>query len=234
MIESLQNKHVKELTILKTAKGRKETGLFIVEGRHLVEEAKTLGILVKAYTIDEALEGEMVSRDVMKKLCNTDTIVNQIGVCKKLEAKELSNNILILDGVQDPGNLGALMRSAKAFDFNTIFLGNGTVDPYNDKVIRASQGAIFKLNIIEGNIIDFINSLKNYDIYSTNVVNGISVDTIKKSTHQALILGNEGNGVSKEVQNLNLKNLYIKMSNMESLNVSVAGSILMYEMTKQA
>ncbi|MCR5706298.1 MAG: RNA methyltransferase [Acholeplasmatales bacterium] len=232
MISSLTNKRVKELCLLKTSKGRKSSGQFIVEGRHLVNEAKALGILVEVYTTDEALEGELVSKEVMKKLCNTDTVVNQIGVCKKIESNVIADRVLILDGVQDPGNLGALMRSAKAFDFNTIFLGTGTVDPYNDKVIRSSQGAIFKLSILEGDVVDFINSLKGYEIYSTNVKNGVSVDEIKKAQKCALILGNEGNGVSDRVNSLGLKNLYIKISNTESLNVAVAGSILMYEMSK--
>lgn len=234
MITSLTNKKVKELCLLKTSKGRKEKNLFIVEGRHLVEEAKEAGVLVETYTTDEVLDGEIVSIDVMKKLCNTDTVVNQIGVCKKIVKEELSNNILVLDKIQDPGNLGALMRSAKAFSFDTIFLSDGCVDLYNDKVIRASQGAIFKLNTIDGNIIDFIKKLEmlKYDIYSTNVINGIDVKDCKKTSKMALILGNEGNGISKEVRDLNLKNLYIKMSGMESLNVAVAGSILMYELNK--
>lgn len=233
MITSLTNQVVKDLVKLNTSKGRKEAGLFIVEGRHLVLEAIKAGVLVKAYTIKDDLEGEKVSEQVMKKICNTNTVVNQIGICKFIEKRELSDKILILDGVQDPGNLGTLMRSAKAFNFNTIFLSDGTVDPYNDKVIRSSQGAIFKLNIIQGNIIDFLNKISDYDIYSTNVINGIDIRDANISKKIALILGNEGNGVSDEVKALNLKNLYISMDNMESLNVSIAGSILMYEISKK-
>lgn len=233
MITSLTNQVVKDLVKLNTSKGRKEAGLFIVEGRHLVLEAIKAGVLVKAYTIKDDLEGEKVSEQVMKKICNTNTVVNQIGICKFIEKRDLSDKILILDGVQDPGNLGTLMRSAKAFNFNTIFLSDGTVDPYNDKVIRSSQGAIFKLNIIQGNIIDFLNKISDYDIYSTNVINGIDIRDANISKKIALILGNEGNGVSDEVKALNLKNLYISMDNMESLNVSIAGSILMYEISKK-
>lgn len=233
MITSLTNQVVKDLVKLNTSKGRKEAGLFIVEGRHLVLEAIKAGVLVKAYTIKDDLEGEKVSEQVMKKICNTNTVVNQIGICKFIEKRELSDKILILDGVQDPGNLGTLMRSAKAFNFNTIFLSDGTVDPYNDKVIRSSQGAIFKLNIIQGNIIDFLNKISDYDIYSTNVINGIDIRDANISKKIALILGNEGNGVSDEVKALKLKNLYISMDNMESLNVSIAGSILMYEISKK-
>lgn len=233
MITSLTNERVKELVKLNTSKGRKEAKLFIVEGKHLVSEAKALGIVKEIYTIDENLEGTLVSEAVMRKICNTNTVVSQIAVCNFIEKNELSSRILILDSVQDPGNLGTLMRSAVSFGFNTLFLSNGTVDPYNDKVIRSSQGAIFKLNIIIGDIIEFIKSLKDYDIYSTNVVNGIDVRDINVKKNIAVILGNEGNGISDDVNNLNLKNIYIKMNNMESLNVAVAGSIIMYEISKK-
>ncbi len=233
MITSLTNERVKELVKLNTSKGRKEAKLFIVEGKHLVSEAKALGIVKEIYTIDENLEGTLVSEAVMRKICNTNTVVSQIAVCNFIEKNELSSRILILDSVQDPGNLGTLMRSAVSFGFNTLFLSNGTVDPYNDKVIRSSQGAIFKLNIIIGDIIEFIKSLNDYDIYSTNVVNGIDVRDINVKKNIAVILGNEGNGISDDVNNLNLKNIYIKMNNMESLNVAVAGSIIMYEISKK-
>lgn len=233
MITSPTNEKIKEIVKLKSSKGRKEKGLFIVEGKHLVSEAKMAGVIEEIYTINPELEGVQVSEAIMRKICNTDTLVSQMAVCKFISKKELTDHILILDGVQDPGNLGTLMRSAVSFGFNTIFLSTGTVDPYNDKVIRSSQGAIFKLNIIQGNVIDFIKSLSSYDIYSTNVINGIDIKDVDASTKVAIILGNEGNGVSSDVNNLNLKNIYIKMNNMESLNVAVAGSILMYEISRK-
>lgn len=233
MITSLTNKTVKDLVALKTSKGRKDANLFIVEGEHLVREAGEAGYLVCAYTIDSALQGELVSLDVMKKICQTNTPVSQIGVCKMLDKKEIEDKVLILDGIQDPGNLGTLMRSAKAFDFNTIFLANGTCDIYNDKVIRSSQGSIFKLNFLYGDKIEFINRLRQtHKVYNTNVRNGIDIREAKIENKVALILGNEGAGVSDEINSLNLDSLYINMSNMESLNVGVAGSILMYEMNK--
>lgn len=234
MITSLQNKTVKDLISLKTSKGRKNTKTFLVEGEHLVREAKLNNVLIKAYTIDESLEGELVSSDVMKKICDTDTVVRQIGVCKLLEKSDIDNRVLILDGIQDPGNLGTILRSAKAFNFNTIFLCDGTCDIYNDKVIRSSQGAIFKLNFIRGNKIDFINNLsKTHQVFNTNVRNGIDIKKAKVENNVALILGNEGNGVSIEINDLNLNSLYIDMSNMESLNVAIAGAILMYEIASK-
>lgn len=233
MITSLTNEKVKNVRKLKTSKGRKEQGLFIVEGPHLVKEAKELNLLVNAYTTDESLDGELVSKDVMKKMCDTDSPTTQIGICKLIEKTEIKDKVLILDQIQDPGNLGTLLRSAKAFGFETIFFSNNTVDLYNDKVIRSSQGAIFKLNYIYGDKISFIKKLsETHKVYSTNVVNGVDVRSIEQIDKLAIILGNEGQGVSQEINDLNLDNLYIKINDMESLNVGVAGSILMYELSK--
>ncbi len=229
MITSLQNKTVKDLVALRNAKTRKEMKMFIVEGEHLVREAKNEGYLLKTYTIDKKLDGELVSLDVMKKICQTNTPVTQIGVCKLLDKHEITNKVLVLDDIQDPGNLGTLMRSAKAFSFDTIFVSDKTCDIYNDKVIRSSQGSIFKLNFVFGDKVEFLKELsKTHKIFNTNVNNGHDVKEVSKHEKLALILGNEGNGVSKEINDLNFESLFIKMNNMESLNVGVAGSILMY------
>lgn len=231
MIESLENQKVKYLTKLSLAKYRKKEQKFIVEGKHLVDEAKKLNLLEEAFSIYDLDGYTRVSEAVMKKICNTDTVVSEIGLCKMLDKNELSNNILILDGVQDPGNMGALMRSAIAFGFNTIVLGNGCVDIYNDKVIRASQGAIFKLNFLNENLMDFIPKINNdYIVYGTDVVNGIELDNVENNNKIAFVLGNEGNGISKEVKSLINKNIYIPMHNTESLNVAVAGGIIMYKL----
>ncbi len=145
-----------------------------------------------------------------------------------IQNQAMSKHILILDGIQDPGNMGTLMRSACAFGFETIFIGEGSVDIYNDKVIRSSQGAIFKLNFLFGNPKEFIQSLKGYQVYGTNVIKGISLEQIEKEEYVAVVLGNEGNGISKEVFSIIDKNIYIPMKNTESLNVAIAGSIIMY------
>lgn len=229
MITSLENPKIKYLLKLSMAKFRKKEGKFIVEGKHLVDEARKLGILEEAYCITEQEGYIELSKSIMQKICNTDSVVSEIGLCRMLEKKELSNMLLILDAVQDPGNMGALMRSAKAFGFDTIVLGNGCVDIYNDKVIRSSQGAIFKLNFVFENLCEFIPQIQNdYMVYGTNVVNGVDVSTIIKEKRIAVVLGNEGNGISKEVKNIIKKNIYIPMQNTESLNVSVAGGIIMY------
>lgn len=230
IITSLDNPKIKYLASFSKAKERKQEQKFIVEGKHLVDEAKKQNVLIEAYSIEEKEGYIQVSPSVMKKITNTNTLVSEIGLCKMLDKKELSNKLLLLDGVQDPGNMGALMRSAKAFGFDTIVLGNGCVDIYNDKVIRSSQGAIFKLNFINAYLPDFIKSLKEYSVYGTNVVHGISLENVKKSQKMAIVLGNEGNGISKEVFDVIEKNIYIPMDDTESLNVSVAAGIIMYNL----
>ena len=229
-ITSFDNPKIKYLVKLNKASFRKEEKKFIVEGPHLVKEARLKGVLLEAYSIEEKEDYIEIPEAIMKKICNTDTVVSEIGLCKMVEASELSNRLLVLDGVQDPGNMGALMRSAKAFGFNTIVLGDGSVDIYNDKVIRSSQGAIFKLNFIHQNLLDFIPTLKDYDVYGTNVVNGISLDKVLKNKKMAIILGNEGKGISPSLNAILKQNIYIPMDNTESLNVSVAGGIIMYEL----
>lgn len=235
MITSLTNEKVKNLLKLQNAKNRQKEGLFIVEGPHLVKEAKLKNVLVEAYTIKEQYEGILVSEAVMKKICQTDTVVPQIGVCKIKNDNVIADRVLLLDGIQDPGNLGTILRSAKAFGFDSIFLSKGTVDVYNDKVIRSSQGAIFKLNFLYGDKVEFIKEIsKTHHVYSTNVVNGKTPNDVEFPLKLVLILGNEGNGVSNEINDLRLDNLYIPMDNMESLNVGVAGSILMYEIATKS
>jgi TrmH family RNA methyltransferase len=204
--------------------------MFIVEGAHLVSEARAKGLLIEAFSTSDIEGYTLVSESVMKKLCNTSSVVNQIGVCKMMEANTLTDKLLILDRVSDPGNMGALMRSAKAFGFETIVLGEGCVDIYNDKVIRSSQGAIFKLNFINANLVEFIKGLKDYSIYGTNVINGVELDSLEKTTKLGIVLGNEGKGISKDVFDVIEKNIYIPMKDTESLNVSVAGSIIMYSL----
>ncbi len=230
MVLSDNNQKIKDLIKLNMPKYRKELQMFIVEGPHLVNEAREANLLIEAFSIEEKVGYTQISEKAMKSISHTDTLVREIGLCKMINKNDFSDKMLLLDGIQDPGNLGSLMRSAKAFGFNTIVLGNGTCDIYNDKVIRASQGAIFKLNFIKESLEEFIPKLNDYIVYGTNVKKGISVSDCIKNKKIALVLGNEGNGISPSVDSLIENNIYIPLENVESLNVTVAGSILMYEL----
>lgn len=234
MITSLTNDKIKEYAKLNQSKYREEKKMFIVEGPHLVDEANKLGLLVEVITTDPNVEGTLVNEAVMKKLSNTVHPVKVLGVCKFIKKNELTSKVLILDTISDPTNLGTLLRSAVAFGFDTVFLSNGSVDCYNDKVIRGSQGAIFKINILKGDLISFLEKIKKtHQILGTNVRIGKDVTTVKLKPNVALILGNEARGMCEEANNYTDDNLFITMHNTESLNVSVAGSILMYEISKK-
>ena len=240
IITSLDNDNVKKWKKLCKKKYRDEFGIYLVEGEHLVEEAYKSGVLDKVIVLD----GEdysydnivYVSYEVMKAISSLDTPNKIMGVCKKKENIEIvGKRFLLLDGIQDPGNLGTIVRSAVAFNIDTIILSDDTVDLYNPKVLRSTQGMIFHTNIFSYDIVAFINILKSMGItvYGTDVNNGMDARELSDldKTSFALVMGNEGNGVRKEVKELCDKNLYINMNeNVESLNVGVATSILLYEL----
>lgn len=238
VITSVNNEYIKNLCKLKEKKYRDMENKFLVEGYHLVMEAYNAKLLnhiillegekVPIYDIDITY----VSKDVMKKLSDVVSSSHIMGIVKKKEDKEIGNRILILDDIQDPGNLGTMIRSARAFSFDTIVLGKNSVDLYNPKVVRSTQGMLFYVNILVRDLGCFINNLKedNYVIYGSDVRNGIDVREEDIPSKIAIVIGNEGNGISDEVKKLCDKNLYIKMSDeVESLNAGVAASILMYE-----
>lgn len=237
IITSLNNPTIKEISKLKNKKYRDLTNTYLVEGEHLVEEAYKNNILIKIILLEDTIcnydiEKIYVTKEVMKKLTELDTPNKIIGIVKKNTPLPIGNKILILDNIQDPGNLGTIIRSSVAFDIDTIVLSPNTVDIYNPKVIRSTQGMIFYTNIITLELKEFINEIKtkNYTIFGTNVRNGKNIKEITLPEKFALVLGNEGQGVSKEIESLCDDNIYIKMSSKcESLNVSVATSILLYE-----
>ena len=241
VISSLQNERIKNLSKLLSKKFRDEEGKFLVEGEHLVEEAFKSGLLLEVIKCEDVL-GEynvptnLVTYEVIKKLSNTVNPQRIIGVVKKIEEKELGSKVLILDDIQDPGNLGTIIRSSLAFNVDSIVLSNNSVDMYNDKVIRSSEGMIFHLNIVRRDIKELIKELHNdgFKVYGTKVDGGTSVDKVNVTNKYAIVMGNEGNGVKDEVLDLCDDYLYIDISDkVESLNVGVATSIILYELNKR-
>ncbi len=233
MIESVNNERIKEYSKLNTKKYRDESGLFIVEGEHLVEEALKKTQAVEIFSLDD--KHTQVSEAVMRKLSNLNTPPRILAVCKKLKEEEIKGNILILDGIQDPGNLGTIIRSAVAFGIDTIVTSLDTVDYYNVKTLRASEGMVFNINIVEKDLNELLPELKNtHRIYTTNVVNGTDVSKIDVNKPYAIVMGNEGNGVKREIADMCDEAIYIPMNNnCESLNVAIATSIILYEYSKK-
>lgn len=229
-IESLSNAKVKNWNKLKEKKYRDEAGLFLIEGDHLIKEALKKQMVVSTIGLNETYD-YTVNPEILKKLSSQKSGVKEIAVVKKIEEKKVEGDkILILDNIQDPGNLGTIIRSAVAFNISTIILSDDCVDLYNDKVIRSSEGMIFNINIVRKKLIEIIPKLKKngYTVYATTV-NGNGY--FENDSKIALVIGNEGNGIKKDILSLCDKNITIKMNkDCESLNAGVAASILMYEL----
>lgn len=237
---SINNEYIKNIKKLNEKKYRDKNYLYLIEGEHLIEEAYKSNalesVLIKeGYDIDIDIKKDYISDSVLKYISNLDNPTNFIGVCKKKESKISGNKIVILDNIQDPGNLGTIIRSCVAFNVDTLILSTNSVDLYNSKVIRATQGMIFKLNVVIADIEDEINNLKNnnYKIIGTKVNGGKSLKDFDKYEKFVIIMGNEGAGVSNSMLDLCDEYLYIDMNEAcESLNVGVATSIILYEMGK--
>lgn len=236
LYSSIDNKKIKELKKLSLKKYRDLESLFLVEGEHLINEAYNSGYL-KELLLEEGFDYELniptnyVSSNVMKYLSELDTPTKMIGVCKKRKSEISGNKILILDDVQDPGNVGTIIRSAVAFNVDTIILSKGCADIYSSKVIRSSQGMLFKINILYTDLKDCIESLKekDYQIIGTSLKEGKELKSIYKKDKFVIIMGNEGNGVKDELLDLCDERIYIKMNEKcESLNVGVATGIILY------
>ena len=229
MIESKQNKQFKSWVKLKTKKYRDITGLFLVFGNDIIDKALEHDSVIDLVTTNEKEKGLLISKELMNEL-QPDTTFSNMAVCKKIDKNinMKSEKVLILDDIQDPSNLGALIRSASAFNFNNVYISNKSADLYHEKTIRSSKGAIFDVSVIRCSIQDKISELGNegYTLLCADAHNG---DYKKEGIRKiGLVLGNEGQGVSDEVKKICDYSICIETSNVESLNVAVAGGILMY------
>ena len=238
LIKSVQNSKVKEYVKLMTQKKERDlTSRFVVEGDHLVQEAYKEKLVVEVLIIEGRdclidVEPIYVSQDVMNKICDTKSPQGIIALCKqKPQEIKAYNRILLLEDINDPGNLGTILRSADAFNFDGIILSENTVDLYNPKVIRATQGAIFRVNVIRTNLIKKIEALKlsGMKVYTAHLA-GIPLSRVDKEDKMAFVMGNEAKGISQTVFDTVEDRLTIEMTgSSESLNVSIAASIIMYQ-----
>ena len=241
MITSKDNATFKNLMKLHQKKYRQATKTFLIEGAHLVSEAIQAGFASEILMCVEEPNDEndarnikttYLNRNLFEKLALTKTPQNIMAVCKMKELEIVGHNrLLLLDNIQDPGNLGTLIRSALAFSFDGVILSETTVDVYNEKVIRATQGAIFNIPIIRRNLPQYMLDLKSKDVhvYGTSVKDAQFLKKIGAQSKMAFVLGSEGAGVSDEVLALVDENVMIEMGAFsESLNVAVAGGIIMH------
>ncbi|HHX33670.1 MAG TPA: RNA methyltransferase [Gammaproteobacteria bacterium] len=245
MITSTQNSQVKDWIKLHNKKYRVRTQSFLIEGYHLVEDALKSGWDIETLIVQDGIQlpdwliehpYTTVEKQVFAAITQTEAPQGVAAVVKMKNAtKTAGEYVLLIDQVQDPGNLGTMIRTADAAGFSQVVLGKGTVDLYNDKVIRASQGSIFHIPIIEADLLDVIPALQNqaYTVLASALENSVAYDSVENLDKVALIMGNEGSGIAPEILQLADKRIKIPIyGQAESLNVSIAAGILMYQLRK--
>ena len=248
VITSVQNDLVRSFCKLKEKKYRNIEQRFIVEGYHLVEEAyraKQLEVVLSRnkdiLTQYSCVKCYHVTDAIIEKLSNTVHPQPIVGIVRK-KCYDISNieailtkatvKLIILDEVKDPGNLGTIIRTAAGLGYDMLCLSEETVDLYNDKTIRSSQGALFKIPIIRIDLYGLIPLLKREQVicYGTSLQQAIDVRKVFKPKRFALCFGNEAHGVREPVLRLMDQNIQLSMHrDVESFNVMVASSIVMYE-----
>lgn len=248
-LTSLKNQRVKDWKKLQHKKYRQSSQTYLLEGWHLVNEATHAGVDIKELLVTkDAIDAHpevtnlcqdvyLVTRQIMKAVLDEVTpqgiaAVVDLPDSHRLPAGPLNGGWLLLDRVQDPGNVGTMIRTADAAGFSGVVLSDRCAELYSPKVVRAMQGSQFHLQLFEGDLLKWIQDFKDAGapVYGTEL-NPTAVDyrQAKTSPTFALIMGNEGHGMSKELLQLTDQNLYIPMpGNAESLNVAISAGILMF------
>ena len=233
-ILSKNNQKIKDASALKLKKVRLEKGLFLMEGTKNLDLALTYGNVKTIFTsiglpkIGKDIETYKVNDEVLRKLAVSENPEGVVFVCETLKPKKDKKDyhkIVYLDQINDPGNLGTILRTAVAFNYDAVVLSKGSVDLYNEKVIAASKGAIFLIDAFVGNIEDYKDK---QIIVSTLDENSIPLNECKKPNDFVLVLGNESHGVSEPTIKIANQLVKIEMNDIiDSLNVAIAGAILM-------
>ena len=253
VITSKDNEIVKNIKKLKEKKYRDQENKFIVEGIKMIKEAilENADIdkiviceeCINNGTIDKELLYEIAKEDcvyVTEKVFNTLTdVTNPQGILATINKQNSEENIsynedviVVLDGIQDPGNLGTILRTVDSVGLLQIILSEKTADPYNPKVVRSTMGAIYRVNIVRSNnVIETLKNMKKhkYEITATSLNTNKSIYDIDYSK-KVIVIGNEANGVSNEVMNLaDIKVKIPMLGKTESLNAAVATGVILYE-----
>ncbi|WP_233376300.1 TrmH family RNA methyltransferase [Maribellus sp. CM-23] len=248
---------IKQLSSLAIKKYRNSAGLFLVEGDKMVLELAKSHIGIAELIITSELEQAVhehglqpetitiASKDELKKVSQLKTPQNSLAVCRIPEQKPLPETLsddltLYLDGIQDPGNMGTIIRICDWFGIRNIFCSAETVDPFNPKVIQASMGSFARVSVTECDFMQFRTIAQNSGatIYGT-FMEGSNVYTGNLSKKSVLVMGNEGNGISDAIKNavdqkISIPNFSENEHKAESLNVSVATAILCSEFKRSA
>lgn len=248
-INSVKNEYIKQLSRLNTASGRRESGLFLVEGQKLCMEAIHSDFKIECLLMTERVaetfdhstyKGRvlLISEPVAKKLSSMDTPPGIFAVAEQQErcSNEIPRFILALDHISDPSNLGAILRSAEAFGVDTVYLSEGCVDFYSPKVIRAAMGSAFRIAVQKGDLPSYLmqQKQKGYHIFGAGLDRNFKLlGDISFAEPSIMIIGNEANGLTNEVMNCCDHGVFIPMlGKNESLNAAVAASIILWEQSK--
>ncbi|MDM0488064.1 RNA methyltransferase [Clostridium perfringens] len=252
-IESKNNNLFKEIKKLKEKKHRIKSNKYLIEGLRFVEEAikSKVSIDLIIFTesfkeknpdlflkINENIKLIQMNEALLKQLCSTENPQGIVGVIN-MQNKELKSGelVVLVDKVQDPGNMGTIIRTAHAAGAAGIVMTKGTVDIYNDKTLRSTMGSIFYIPIVEDDSLDFVKSLKKegYKLVVSSLQGKNNFFEENLQGKVMIAVGNEGNGVSDEVYDIADIKVKIPMpGEAESLNVAVATSIMIYEKIRQS
>ncbi|BAU26908.1 TrmH family RNA methyltransferase [Aneurinibacillus soli] len=252
VITSVQNPRVKQWAKLHTRKEREKTGLFLIEGPHLVEEAYKSGAAFEAILLEEGIEWPSwlpasalalyVTRPVLEKLSETKTPQTMAAVIRMQETTPTKlprdGFWLLLDRVQDPGNVGTLIRTADAAGLSGIIIGDGSADLYNGKTVRSTMGSLFHLPVWQENLFAFVTRIREQEadarVIGTSLQESKLYTDISYTGAVLLVIGNEGSGMSEEMLALADQNVIIPLyGQAESLNAAIAGSVVIYEAVRQ-
>ena len=244
IITSKDNETVKNIKKLKDKKYRDEAGLYIIEGVKMIEEAIVANAKIdKIVVCEECLKTGDIEQKLLYEIAKYDCIYVNAKVFNFLTDVVAPQGILAVlekpsktDGIQDPGNLGTILRTADSVNLKQIIVTKTTADSYNPKVVRSTMGAILRVKVIETD--DLVATLKEikknkFKVVVTSLDTNDSVYNIEYNK-KVIVIGNEANGVSKEVQAIADNRVKIPMlGKTESLNASVATGIMLYEYVRQ-
>jgi len=227
---------IKRLRSLKEKSVRDDQGLFVAEGDRAICEIKGAGLSpVEYYSVPDGT----ITRQELERISSLKTPQGSFAVFRKPKLKTTTAPVdklsIVLDGIQDPGNLGTIIRTADWFGIDYIFASSATADCFNPKVVQSTMGAIARVQVIYTDLTELLGSTP-FPIYGTFMEDAENIYQSKLSSPALLVLGNEGNGISAEVEKLITKRITIphgERAHVESLNVSVAAAIAISEFTRE-
>lgn len=243
MISSKQNSLIKEIRSLRDKKNRDNLGVFVVEGLKPVKEALELSLDIREIVctenkaeqfLDCPFKVETVTDEVFNYISEEVTPQGVLAVVYKKDGslKAPTGSCLLLDGVADPNNVGAIIRTAVASGYKDIYMTLDSSDAYSQKAVRCSMSGVFRANVMRGAIEDILKVI-NLPLCVADM-NGENVFELKNDKDICLVIGNEGKGVSSVLKERADLIVSIPMENdMESLNASVSAGILMYSLRKK-